>query len=94
MVARAQDMKRILAMAMVDENVRRRLVAEPDRVGRDLEADLDDAQIGLLREVGSRLAALDLTRLTDMMSLEREIDLITGNPIGPVAGHASSSVSW
>jgi hypothetical protein len=95
MPARKKEMKKILAMAVFDSDFRERVASDPKRAASDLGIKLDRSQLGFLEDVGGRLRALDVSKFEDIgISVDRKVDLVTGDPIGPVAGHASSSVSW
>jgi hypothetical protein len=94
-MADRQEMKKLLAMAIFDSGFRETLVSNPRRAVEQAGIRLTRDQLALVEDVAQRLHALDIREFENLdVSLDQRIDLATGNPIGPVAGHASTGVSW
>jgi hypothetical protein len=96
-MARSEDIKTVLAAAVLDQDFRGKLLANPETAVAGMRVELDEAQTEFFKEVCERLRAVDpaASEFANMdISLTRKLDLATGDAVGPVSFHGSTSISW
>lgn len=95
MPAATSDVKRVLATAIFDQKFRKELAADPKSAAESIGITLEANQVELLRDASTRLRSTEIEeKLDSMISVHKKIDLVTGRPIGDVAFHGSTSVTW
>jgi hypothetical protein len=94
MAANAAEMKKVLATAIFDQGFRSELMADPVAAASTLDINLDNKQTTMLRQIGERLSNVESSAFEAFkITTSRNLDHM-GNPTGPIAFHASSSISW